>query len=139
VSYRDDELVRANARGAAVGYWLPARAAVGGAGSQWISGHALLLLMAAGAAGLVVLTRRKVPSNPLCLMILGLLAARARDGCALLAEPFRRFQLQHRLQAHRLADPRIEPPPQPTRLGSSKCRWPCPRSPAQLPSTSFGW
>ncbi len=30
-----------------------------GAGSQWISGHALLFLMAAGAAGLVVLTQRR--------------------------------------------------------------------------------
>ncbi|WP_243434321.1 hypothetical protein, partial [Pseudomonas sp. 43(2021)] len=31
---------------------------------QWISGHALPLLMAAGAAGLVVLTRRRGAFEP---------------------------------------------------------------------------
>lgn len=58
--YRDDALVRANAHVAqlwGIGCLIGPLAA--GAGSQWVSGHALPLLMAAGALGLVVLTRRK--------------------------------------------------------------------------------
>jgi hypothetical protein len=35
-----------------------------GAGSQWISGQALPLLMAAGAMGLVVLSRRREAFGP---------------------------------------------------------------------------
>ena len=58
--YRDDSLVRANAHVAqlwGIGCLLGPLAA--GAGSQWISGHALPLLMAAGAFGLVILTLRR--------------------------------------------------------------------------------
>lgn len=58
--YRDNELVRANAHVAqlwGVGCLIGPLAA--GAGSQWVSGHALPLLMAAGASGLVMLARRK--------------------------------------------------------------------------------
>lgn len=57
--YRDDALVRANAHVAqlwGIGCLLGPLAA--GAGSQWISGQALPLLMAAGALGLVILSRR---------------------------------------------------------------------------------
>ncbi len=57
--YRDDALVRANAHVAqlwGIGCLLGPLAA--GAGSQWISGQALPLLMAAGAFGLVILARR---------------------------------------------------------------------------------
>jgi MFS family permease len=57
--YRDDALVRANAHVAqlwGVGCLLGPLAA--GAGSQWISGQALPLLMAAGALGLVILSQR---------------------------------------------------------------------------------
>jgi len=58
--YRDDALVRANAHIAqlwGVGCLIGPLAA--GAGSQWISGHALPLLMAAGAFGLVILLSRQ--------------------------------------------------------------------------------
>jgi len=57
--YRDDALVRANAHVAqlwGIGCLIGPLAA--GAGSQWVSGHALPLLMAAGALGLVLLARR---------------------------------------------------------------------------------
>ena len=57
--YRDDSLVRANAHVAqlwGIGCLIGPLAA--GAGSQWISGHALPLLMAAGALGLVILASR---------------------------------------------------------------------------------
>ncbi|MGV8862386.1 MAG: MFS transporter [Pseudomonas sp.] len=55
--YRDDSLVRANAHIAqlwGIGCLLGPLAA--GAGSQWVSGHALPLLMAAGSFGLVILS-----------------------------------------------------------------------------------
>jgi MFS family permease len=58
--YRDDALVRANAHVAqlwGIGCLLGPLAA--GAGSQWVSGQALPLLMAAGALGLVVLSQRR--------------------------------------------------------------------------------
>lgn len=58
--YRDDALVRANAHVAqlwGIGCLLGPLAA--GAGSQWISGQALPLLMAAGAFGLVLLSQRR--------------------------------------------------------------------------------
>jgi hypothetical protein len=58
--YRDDALVRANAHIAqlwGIGCLIGPLAA--GAGSQWISGHALPLLMAAGALGLVILLLRQ--------------------------------------------------------------------------------
>jgi MFS family permease len=58
--YRDDALVRANAHIAqlwGIGCLIGPLAA--GAGSQWISGHALPLLMAAGALGLVILVSRQ--------------------------------------------------------------------------------
>ena len=58
--YRDDALVRANAHVAqlwGIGCLLGPLAA--GAGSQWVSGQALPLLMAAGAFGLVVLSQRR--------------------------------------------------------------------------------
>ena len=58
--YRDDELVRANAHVAQLwGIGCLPRPTMAPTGSQWVSGHALLLLMAAGAAGLVVLTQRR--------------------------------------------------------------------------------
>jgi MFS family permease len=63
--YRDDALVRANAHVAqlwGVGCLLGPLAA--GAGSQWVSGQALPLLMAAGAMGLVVLSRRREAFGP---------------------------------------------------------------------------
>ncbi|GGU49296.1 membrane protein [Pseudomonas laurentiana] len=57
--YRDDALVRANAHVAQLwGIGCLIGPLVAGAGSQWISGHALPLLMAAGAFGLVLLARR---------------------------------------------------------------------------------
>ncbi|WPE29695.1 putative MFS-type transporter YcaD [Pseudomonas hunanensis] len=63
--YRDDELVRANAHVAQLwGIGCLLGPLLAGAGSQWISGHALLFLMAAGAAGLVVLTRRRGAFEP---------------------------------------------------------------------------
>jgi MFS family permease len=58
--YRDDALVRANAHVAqlwGIGCLLGPLAA--GAGSQWVSGHSLPLLMAAGALGLVILSLRR--------------------------------------------------------------------------------
>jgi len=58
--YRDDALVRANAHIAqlwGIGCLLGPLAA--GAGSQWVSGHALPLLMAAGAFVLVILSLRR--------------------------------------------------------------------------------
>jgi MFS family permease len=58
--YRNDALVRANAHIAqlwGIGCLLGPLAA--GAGSQWISGQALPLLMAAGALGLVILARQR--------------------------------------------------------------------------------
>ncbi|AJO81446.1 MFS transporter [Pseudomonas chlororaphis] len=58
--YRDDALVRANAHVAQLwGIGCLVGPLVAGAGSQWISGHALLLLMAAGALGLIVLLLRE--------------------------------------------------------------------------------
>ncbi|MDD2059535.1 MFS transporter [Pseudomonas sp. GD03860] len=63
--YRDDALVRANAHVAqlwGIGCLIGPLAA--GAGSQWISGHALPLLMAVGAAGLVLLARRPNAFEP---------------------------------------------------------------------------
>ena len=63
--YRDDELVRANAHVAQLwGIGCLLGPLLAGAGGQWISGHALPLLMAAGAAGLVVLTRRRGAFEP---------------------------------------------------------------------------
>ncbi|WP_194788744.1 MFS transporter [Pseudomonas sp. UFMG81] len=63
--YRDDELVRANAHVAQLwGIGCLLGPLLAGAGSQWVSGHALVWLMAAGAAGLVVLTRRKGAFEP---------------------------------------------------------------------------
>ncbi|MCG8295909.1 MULTISPECIES: MFS transporter [Pseudomonas] len=63
--YRDDELVRANAHVAQLwGIGCLIGPLLAGAGSQWISGHALPLLMAAGAAGLVVLIRRRGAFEP---------------------------------------------------------------------------
>jgi MFS family permease len=60
--YRDDELVRANAHVAQLwGVGCLIGPLVAGAGSQWISGHALPLFMAAGALGLVLLTRIRDP------------------------------------------------------------------------------
>lgn len=62
--YRDDELVRANAHvsqlwgiGCLLGPLLT------GAASQWVSGHALPMLMALGAAGFVVLAWRPEPQE----------------------------------------------------------------------------
>jgi MFS family permease len=58
--FRDDSLVRANAHVAqlwGIGCLLGPLAA--GAGSQWVSGQALPLLMAAGAFGLVILSLRR--------------------------------------------------------------------------------
>ena len=63
--YRDDALVRANAHVAqlwGIGCLIGPLAA--GAGSQWVSGHALPLLMAAGAFGLVLLARRPNAFEP---------------------------------------------------------------------------
>lgn len=58
--YRDDALVRANAHIAQLwGIGCLIGPLVAGAGSQWVSGHALLLLMAAGALGLIVLLLRQ--------------------------------------------------------------------------------
>ncbi|ATR85361.1 MFS transporter [Pseudomonas defluvii] len=57
--YRDDALVRANAHVAQLwGIGCLIGPLLAGAGSQWISGHALPLLMAVGAFGLVLLARR---------------------------------------------------------------------------------
>ena len=58
--YRDDALVRANAHIAQLwGIGCLIGPLVAGAGSQWISGHALPWLMAAGALGLVILLLRQ--------------------------------------------------------------------------------
>ncbi|MBK5537933.1 MFS transporter [Pseudomonas sp. TH05] len=58
--YRDDALVRANAHVAQLwGIGCLIGPLVAGAGSQWVSGHALLWLMAAGAFGLIVLLLRQ--------------------------------------------------------------------------------
>ena len=63
--YRDDALVRANAHVAQLwGIGCLLGPLLAGAGSQWISGHALPLLMAAGAFGLVLLTRRRDAFEP---------------------------------------------------------------------------
>jgi len=63
--YRDDALVRANAHVAQLwGIGCLLGPLLAGAGSQWLSGHALPLLMAFGAAGLVVLTRRRGAFEP---------------------------------------------------------------------------
>jgi len=57
--YRDDALVRANAHVAQLwGIGCLIGPVLAGAGSQWVSGHALPLLMALGAFGLVMLARR---------------------------------------------------------------------------------
>lgn len=58
--YRDDALVRANAHVAQLwGIGCLVGPLVAGAGSQWISGHALPLFMAVGAFGLVILLLRQ--------------------------------------------------------------------------------
>ena len=58
--YRDNALVRANAHVAQLwGIGCLLGPLLAGAGGQWVSGHALPLLMAAGAFGLVLLTRRR--------------------------------------------------------------------------------
>jgi MFS family permease len=58
--YRDDALVRANAHIAQLwGIGCLVGPLLAGAGSQWISGHALPLFMAAGAFGLVILLLRQ--------------------------------------------------------------------------------
>ncbi|MBJ9974588.1 MFS transporter [Pseudomonas sp. S75] len=63
--YRDDALVRANAHVAQLwGVGCLLGPLLAGAGSQWVSGHALLWLMAAGALGLVLLTRRPDAFEP---------------------------------------------------------------------------
>ena len=63
--YRDDALVRANAHVAQLwGIGCLLGPLLAGAGSQWVSGHALPLLMAVGAAGLVLLTRRRGAFEP---------------------------------------------------------------------------
>ncbi|TDF83379.1 MFS transporter [Pseudomonas sp. H9] len=63
--YRDDALVRANAHVAQLwGIGCLLGPLIAGAGGQWISGHALPLLMAAGAAGLVLLSRRANAFEP---------------------------------------------------------------------------
>ena len=63
--YRDDALVRANAHVAQLwGIGCLIGPLLAGAGSQWISGHALPLLMAVGAAGLVLLIRRRGAFEP---------------------------------------------------------------------------
>jgi MFS family permease len=57
--YRDDALVRANAHVAQLwGIGCLLGPVVAGAGGQWVSGQALPLLMAIGALGLVILSRR---------------------------------------------------------------------------------
>ena len=60
-----DALVRANAHVAQLwGIGCLIGPLIAGAGSQWVSGHALPLLMAAGAAGLVLLARRPNAFEP---------------------------------------------------------------------------
>ncbi len=58
--YRDDSLVRANAHVAQLwGIGCLLGPLIAGAGSQWVSGEALPLMMAAGALGLLILIRRR--------------------------------------------------------------------------------
>ena len=62
--YRDDELVRANAHVSQLwGIGCLVGPLVTGAASQWLSGHALPLMMAIGAAGFVWLARREAPEG----------------------------------------------------------------------------
>ncbi len=66
--FRDDALVRANAHVAQLwGIGCLIGPLVAGAGGQWVSGHALPLLMAAGAFGLVLLARRPNAFEPVAL------------------------------------------------------------------------
>ncbi|WP_263261916.1 MFS transporter [Pseudomonas sp. RIT-PI-S] len=58
--YRHDELVRANAHVAQLwGVGCLIGPLIAGAGNQWLTGHALPLMMAAGAAGLVLIASRQ--------------------------------------------------------------------------------
>jgi MFS family permease len=58
--FRHDELVRANAHVAQLwGVGCLVGPLIAGAGNQWLTGHALPLMMAAGAAGLVVMACRQ--------------------------------------------------------------------------------
>lgn len=58
--FRDDELVRANAHVAQLwGVGCLIGPLIAGAGNQWLTGHALPLMMAAGAAGLVLMACRR--------------------------------------------------------------------------------
>jgi MFS family permease len=58
--FRDDELVRANAHVAQLwGVGCLVGPLIAGAGNQWLTGHALPLMMAAGAAGLVLMACRR--------------------------------------------------------------------------------
>lgn len=58
--FRHDELVRANAHVAQLwGVGCLAGPLIAGAGNQWLTGHALPLMMAVGAAGLVILACRQ--------------------------------------------------------------------------------
>lgn len=62
--FRDDELVRANAHVAQLwGVGCLVGPLIAGAGNQWLTGHALPLMMAAGAAGLVLLACRRPVLN----------------------------------------------------------------------------
>lgn len=64
--FRNDELVRANANVAQLwGVGCLIGPLVAGAGNQWLSGHALPLMMAVGAAGLVVMACRQAPLSAL--------------------------------------------------------------------------
>jgi MFS family permease len=66
--YRDDALVRANAHVAQLwGIGCLLGPLLAGAGGQWVNGHALPLLMAAGAFGLVLLTRRRGAFDPVTI------------------------------------------------------------------------
>ncbi|MNY37014.1 hypothetical protein D3C86_1715420 [compost metagenome] len=58
--YRDDALVRANAHIAQLwGIGCLVGPLLAGAGSQWVSGHALPWLMAAGALGVLIVVSRR--------------------------------------------------------------------------------
>ncbi|MNW66711.1 hypothetical protein D3C74_452080 [compost metagenome] len=58
--YRDDALVRANAHIAQLwGIGCLVGPLLAGAGSQWINGHALPLLMAVGALGVLIVVSRQ--------------------------------------------------------------------------------
>jgi MFS family permease len=58
--YRDDALVRANAHIAQLwGIGCLVGPLLAGAGSQWVSGHALPWLMAAGALGVLIVVSRQ--------------------------------------------------------------------------------